>query len=166
MSPAGQRLWSTIGAAQSRLRREGILAAVGLVLALIPAILVVGWLAGGIGAWLAPSPLPMIVLIAAMLVGIGMAVWFGRRWVAAIDEAAVAAAAEERRGLPPGSVRGVLELSRSLPKGASAALYRRAENQLAGQLSGASPWELTGAMGERARLRRRRVMMALGGWPR
>lgn len=163
MSPSGHRLWSAIGAARERLRREGLLAAIGLVLALVPTVLLVAWLAGGAGAWLAPSPLPMIVLIAALVVGVALAFWFGRRWVAGIDAALIAAAAEERRGLAPGSVRGVLELSRSLPQGASAALYREAEARLAGELSDASPWDIAGSMGERARQRRHRVMMALGG---
>ncbi len=72
-----------------------------------------------------------------------------------MDERRVAAAAEARRGLPAGSLRGVLELAHGLPAGTSGALFRRAETELESKLAGASVVELSGEIGELARARRK-----------
>lgn len=163
MSPAGQRLWSVIGAATRQVRRDGLLATGSIAAATVPLALVAAWLLGGLPAWLAPSPVPLAVVAIALMIAVAAAAWVGRRWVAGVDDTVIAAAAEARRNLPAGSVRGVLELSRALPAGTSAALYERAEAELARELAGAAARELSGEMGERARRRRQRTLLALGG---
>jgi hypothetical protein len=82
--------------------------------------------------------------------------------VSRVDESRVAAAAERARGLPEGSVRGVLELGRSFPGGVSNALFHRAETELAGRLSGWSAAELSGDLGMRSRRRWTRLLGAVG----
>lgn len=163
MSPAGQRLWSLIDAARRQVRRDGILAVTCTAGAALPMALVVAWVVSGGRWWAAPSPAPLIVVLLAIVGGCTVAVRVLRRWVRGIDERVVAAAAEARNGLPPGSLRGVLELSRALPAGTSAALFHRAESDLAMRLAGASAWDLAGEVGERARARRQRVLMAFTG---
>lgn len=163
MSPAGQRLWSSIAAARRQVRRDGLVAAAGVVAAVIPAILVVAWTLGATPAWLAPSPAPLILVGLALVIACGVAAWAIRRWVLSVDDLVVASAAEARRGLPAGSVRCVLELSRALPAGASPSLYGRAESDLARQLAGATTVDLSGSVGELARRRRMRCLVAFGG---
>ncbi len=163
MSPAGQRLWSSISAATRQVRRDGLLAAASVAAALVPATLVVAWAIGAASAWLAPSPLPLLLLGVTLAAVVAAVVWAVRRWVAPVDDLVVASAAETRRGLPAGSVRGVLELSRALPAGTSPALYTWAEMALARQLADATPRDLSGVIGETARQRRWRAVLAFGG---
>ncbi|HEX6940120.1 MAG TPA: hypothetical protein VF158_11970 [Longimicrobiales bacterium] len=163
MSPAGQRLWSSIAAARRRTRRDGALAAGAAAGAAVPAALVLAWALGTARAWLAPSPIPLAIVVATVAAAVAVVVWALRRWVAVVDDMTVAAAAEQFRGMPPGSVRGVLELSRALPAGTSPALYMRAEALLAQQLAGATPRELSGPVGELARRRRQRTFLAFSG---
>lgn len=163
MSPAGQRLWSNLAAARRQVRRDGILAAGAVALAAVPVALTLAWIMGTARAWSAPSAIPLVVVVAAVGTAIAVGVWAVRRWVASVNDATVAAATERGRGLPEGSVRGVLELSRALPAGTSEALYLRAEAALARELSSATPRDLAGHVGEEARRRRRRALLLFSG---
>lgn len=162
MTPTGQTLRDTVEAAVRRVRRDGILAAVLAVGAVVPLALLIAWLWGP-GARVLRGGGPLFLLFLALAGGVALAVGLIRRWVRAVDEAAVAAAAERRRGLPQGSLQGVLELGRDLPPGASAALVRRGEAELSGKLVGATPRDVAGDVGERALRRRWRVAGVLGG---
>ena len=109
----------------------------GALWAIVPVavILVVAWWLGGNGGWRQGSIAPL------MLDGLGGAVIAGlvvltfrvrRRW---LDESRVAATMEDAAGLARGTVRGSLQLSRSLPPGVSPALARRAEARVASRLT-------------------------------
>jgi len=163
MSPAGQRLWSNLAAARRQVRRDGILAAGAVALAAVPIALTLAWIMGTARAWSAPSAIPLVVVVAAFGTAVAVGAWAVRRWVASVNDAMVAAATERGRGLPEGSVRGVLELSRALPAGTSEALYLRAEAALARTLSGATPRDLAGHVGEEARRRRQRALLLFSG---
>ncbi|HWV56458.1 MAG TPA: hypothetical protein VNZ57_03205 [Longimicrobiales bacterium] len=163
MSPAGQRLWSAIAAAHHRVRRDTLLAIIGLAAAVVPVVLVVAWLAGGGELWTAPSPAPLVLELVGLAVAIGIGAWAAKRWLAGLDEARIAAAAEARAGLPDGSVRGLLELRSNLPPGTSAALAARAEVELAQRLAGASARDLAGDLGVNAARLRSRALMAVAG---
>src|SRR5690606_38948390 len=102
----------------------------------------------------APLVLELLALAAA-----GTVLFAGIGWILGVDERRVAAAAEARRGLPAGSLRGVLELAHGLPSGASGALFRRAESEIESRLAGSSVLELSGEIGERARARRKRALL-------
>jgi hypothetical protein len=163
MSPTGQWLWSVVSAARRRVRRDALLATLGIVGAVVPVALVLAWGLGTRPAWSAPSPVPLVLEVVAGVVAGLLAWWLGRRWVGGINDDGIAAAAERWRGLPAGSVRGVLELSRELPAGVSPALYRHAESRLAMELAGATPVDLSGELGVQARRRRQRVLFAFSG---
>lgn len=159
MSPASHRLWRLLRAAERQVRLDAVLALAGSVLTAVPAMLVLAWLLGAAPGWMAPSPAPLLLELAAGGAALGLAAWMARRWLRGLDARRIAAAAEVRRALPPGSVRGVLELSRALPQGTSPALFRLAETRLAHELADASVTELAGLEGERARARRRRALL-------
>ncbi len=161
MSPTGQAIRSAVAAAVRRVRRDGLLAAALVVLAVVPAALLVA-LAWGPGGRIARGAGPLLFLALAAAVACVLAVWLGWRWVRAVDEGAVAAAAERHRGLAEGSLRGVLELGRQLSPGGSEALVRHGEADVAGRLVGARAADLAGDVGERARRRRWRVAGVAG----
>lgn len=156
MSPSGWTIRDTVEAAVRRVRRDGAVAALTAVAALVPLLLLLVW-AWGPGGWLVRGAGPLLLLTLAFAGACALAYWLALRWVRGVDDAAVAAAAERWRGLPEGSLRGVLELGRDLPAGASAALVRRSEADLSGQLAGVNAREVAGDVGERARRRRWRV---------
>ncbi|HEX9106302.1 MAG TPA: hypothetical protein VF832_03730, partial [Longimicrobiales bacterium] len=93
----------------------------------------------------------------------GLAAWLVRRWLLGYDEGHAAATAEQSLGLPAGSVRGVLELGRTVPEGTSPALFQHAEARVAGQLAGIPPKRLTGEAGRHAARRRWRALAVLSG---
>lgn len=163
MSPAGQRLWSTVAAAHRRVRRDAALAIAGLAAAVVPVVLVIAWVAGGRPLWAAPSPAPLLLELLGVAAAAGIAAWAARRWLSGLTEARIAAAAEASAGLPDGSVRGLLELRSSLPPGTSAALAAKAEAELARRLAGATPEELAGEIGVRASRMRSRILVGLAG---
>lgn len=139
-----------------RLRIAGVLAVAAAVLAVIPATLLVAWAVGA--GWGDRGPGPLLLVVAGLAVSVAVAAILARRWVAAIDDEAVAAAAERARGLPEGSLRGVLELGRSFPAGVSRALFRRTEAELEGRLASVPAPQLAGDL--RALAGRRRVRAA------
>lgn len=160
MSPSGRSIQGLLSRAVGRLRAEGALAVAIAVMALVPAGLILAWVVGG---WGPRGAGPLALWSVGVAAGLGLLALLGRRWVGGVDETSVAAAAERARRLPEGSLRGVLELGRELPAGASGALFRRSESQLAGRIAGASPAELGGDLGVAARERRRRLLTAAAG---
>ena len=162
MSPSGHALSRSLRRASRSIRVDGALAVTLAALTVVPVVLLLAWAWGG-GGWGARSPGPLVLVAIAALGGVTIAVVYGWRWVRAVDDTAVAAAAERGQSLPEGSLRGVLELGRGLPSGVSAALFLRTESQLAGRLAGSSSAALAGELGERARRRRTRLLLALAG---
>ncbi|MEX2611508.1 MAG: hypothetical protein WEA24_16415, partial [Gemmatimonadota bacterium] len=154
MSPLGTDLLAHVQAAVRRLRRDGAAGAVALALAVLPLLLVVGWLVADVRLWSSPGPVPLLLWGAAAAGAAALVFVARRRDAERFTEARVAREAERRFTLPEGAVHGILELQRTLPRGTSAALYRHAAGAVAARLEGGG--ELTGELGRRA-LRRRRI---------
>ncbi|MGH7500266.1 MAG: hypothetical protein ACREL7_00775 [Longimicrobiales bacterium] len=154
MSPSGFPLASLIDAARRRVRRDVRVAVVAAALLVVPALLAIAWVFAGGSLWAAPSPVPLI------LEGLGIAligfvlVLAGRAWRRGAEERHLAATAEEKAGLPAGSVLGALELGRGVPKGTSPSLARRAGAEIARHFEGVSASDVSGAVGRTARRRR------------
>src|SRR5690606_2848345 len=148
-----ERLWSELRAARRQVRRDGVLAVIFLAAAVIPSILLVAWVLGGLSIWSAPSVWPLILVVLGIALAVGCAIRQGRAWIGGVTDTVIAAASELRHGLPEGRVRGLLELGEARPAGASAALYQSAEVELARELAGCSARDLAGAVGDRARRR-------------
>jgi hypothetical protein len=147
-------LRSIVDGVRRVVRRDAVLALALLVLSALPAALLAAWIAGLLRPWSRPGfgPLAFDALIVA---GAGALLWLGvRRWLRRIDEVTIAADAERRAGMPAGTVRGVLELSRQVPDGTSPALARRAEYEIASRFSGLQPRDIAGEFGTRVRRRR------------
>ena len=161
MSPTGHTIRQSVEEAVRRVRRDGLLA-VGLAVgALIPVTLLLAW-AWGPGGRMVRGAGPLLLLALGLAAAVALSVVLARRWVRGVDDAAVAAAAERRRGLPQGSLRGVLELGRELPAGASAGLFHRSETDVAARLAGADTRDVAGDVGDRARTRRWRAAAVAG----
>jgi hypothetical protein len=161
MTPAPLDLHAAVAAVGRALRRDALQAVVLLALSALPAALLLAWLAGWVRPWSRPGPGPLLLdatLLAAVVVMVVVGV---RRWVRVIDESAVAADAERRAGVPAGTVRGVLELSRTLPAGASPSLARRAEAAARGCLSDREGILRDGELGAGLRRRRRAAVATL-----
>jgi hypothetical protein len=151
VSAPGVGPWAALREAERRTRRAAAVGVALTVLSLVPLVLVVGWLVGD--AWGERTAAPLAVVVVAAVAVVVVAVVLVRRWVRPVTEAAVAAAAERSQGLEEGSLRGVIELGRGLPAGASEALFRRRESELATRLAGIPPVLLAGEMGRRSRTR-------------
>ncbi len=158
MSPVS--LASLVDAARRAVRRDAVLATAAVVGGVGPLALMIAWLLGGTPAWSEPGPLPLLLVIGAVLVAVALGVVAVRLWVRTVDERLVATRAEETAGLPAGTLRGVLELGRAVPRGTSEALFRRAESDVAQSLAGRSAREVSGQLG---RSTRRRLAAAAGG---
>ncbi len=137
------------------LRRDAGLAVIAVACAVVPAILLVGWVVGG---WGRPSFIPLVLEIVCLAGAVLFLVRARRRLHHTLDEGAVTRAAEERMSLPAGALRGALELDRSLPAGASAALAQRSERVLAARLDGVPASQITGDLGESWRRQRTRAV--------
>lgn len=158
MSPAGTAILAFVRRARSALRRDGLAAVVGLGVGVVAAGLVVAWLAAASAAWAAPSVAPASLLAAIVVLVVVLTVWGLRRWVAAVDDRAVAAAVEVARSWPEGRLRGLLELAGAVPPNTSRALMLQAEEGLARELDRPASGVGTGALGERAARRRTRLL--------
>ncbi|HUG01025.1 MAG TPA: hypothetical protein VML95_04140 [Longimicrobiales bacterium] len=155
MSP--QEFWTRLEAARSSLRRgAGFAAALAAALAL-PALLLVAWIAALSPGWDRPSPWPLVALVAAAAGAALVATAAVRRWLRPLDGSAVAVAAERARGLPPGSLRGALELRAFTPDGTSESLARLSERRLVDRVGLVTPRELGGGLAEGVRRRVRRL---------
>lgn len=163
MSPAGMTLRALIAAARRRLRRDTAIAILAAVLTVAPVVLLLSWLLAGVTVWSAPTWGPLILELVAVVAAVALVVWGLRRWSRGLDEPDVAATAEAKLGLPAGSVRGILELGRTVPGGTSAALFSREESRIARHFVGQRPRELSGPIGIRVRRRRLLAVAILGG---
>jgi hypothetical protein len=135
--------------AARRVRAEAMASVLLVAVAAAPTLLLVGWIVGD--RWGLRSALPLVLVGLAFGAVCGLVVILARRWVTSVTDVSVAAAAERHRGLPDGSLRGVMELGKGLPPGVSAALFQRTERDMAASLAGASPAELAGELGARVR---------------
>jgi hypothetical protein len=160
MREHGGERWSVVRRATRRVRAAAMASVLLVAVAAVPVLLLVGWLVGDRWGFRSAAPLVLVGIVAVAVVAL-VAVLL-RRWVASLTEATVAAAAERRRGLPDGSLRGVMELGRGLPAGVSAALFHRTEREVTKRLEGASPAELAGDLGERVRGRGMAALAAAG----
>src|SRR5690606_21380257 len=141
------------------LRRETAVAVLLGALCAVPGALLAAWIIGLIQPWRGPGIGPLLLDILAIGAA-GLLSWLGvRRWIRALDERAIAEDAERTAGMPQGAVHGVLELSRNVPEGTSAALARRAEVEVSRRFTDR---ELVApALRLRARQRRRVATLAL-----
>jgi hypothetical protein len=161
MMGSGAGTWGRLRAATRRVRRQAMASVALVALSLAPLVLLVAWVAAGrLETW---ATGPLALLLAGTTLAVVVVALLVRRWVAPVTDAAIAAAAERRHGMAEGSIRGVLELSRGVPAGASAALYRRTERALAARLEHSSPAELAGDVGERSRSRGAAVAATTAG---
>lgn len=150
---AGTTLKDAVRGAVRATRRQAAGAVLLATVAVVPALLLLAWAAGD----RASRAGPLVLLVIGGVMGLALLVVLTRRWVLAVDEDAVAAAAERAQGLPDGRLRGVLELGRDLPTGGSRDLFRRRQRELAATLTTALP-ALAGDLGRRIRQRRARAL--------
>lgn len=104
--PAGR--WAAVQRAARRLRTEAVVSLVLVAVTAVPFMLLVGWMVGE--RWGLRSMAPLVILTAALSMVGGIIFMLARRWLKPLTEESVAAAAERGRGLPDGSLRGVMEL--------------------------------------------------------
>ena len=155
MTPAPRTLIQVLDGVRRALRRETALAVVFSALCAVPAALLIAWLLGLVRPWRYPGfgPLALDVLVIG---GAAALTYFGtRRWLGRLDESAVAADVERSAGMTQGSVRGALELSRTVPDGTSSALARRAGEDLGRRFSGIAPDSIAATLRHQVRRRRR-----------
>ncbi|MGH7469141.1 MAG: hypothetical protein ACRENP_14385 [Longimicrobiales bacterium] len=153
MSPVN--LHTVVAATTRAIQRHALFAIAGAVAALIAVLLGVSWISAGLDLWPAPSAVPLVLEVITAVSAAAVVFWGLNRLRGASSETSVAASGENAVGLPPGSVRGVLELSRKVPEGTSPALFRQAEAELNRRIAGVTPAHFSGQIG--ARVRRRRL---------
>jgi hypothetical protein len=161
MSPAGMPLRQLIARTQRSLRRDASLALAMAALSALPLALITAWLFGLLRPWSRPGYGPLLLELAFAAATCAVLVFGVRRWLRRLDETAVAADAERQAGMPEGTVRGVLELSRQVPAGTSDALARRAEEDVGRRFAGVPPERVAGELGRRVRRRRGAAAAAL-----
>ncbi len=149
MSPSPDSLEGILAGVKGYLRlRAGAMVGVGAALVL-GVILVLAWILGGASGWTPGTPVPALLAALGSGAVIGLAVWVGlllRSW---FREANLTGEVERSVRLPDGSVQAQVELSRSLPPGASDALARAGEGALLRKLD-QPPRELAGDPGREA----------------
>jgi hypothetical protein len=155
MTPVPASVRGLIEAVQRRLRRDVTLTIVLSGLCAIPLLLVVAWLVGLMEPWSRPGAAPLLLELVFAAGVAAMIVYGVRRWLRSLDESSVAAGAERQAGMPEGTVRGLLELSREVPVGTSEALARRAQADIGLRLGGVPEAQLAGDVGRRVHRRRR-----------
>src|SRR5262245_43046501 len=136
MSPLRPNLQSLVASTIRSVRRDTFFALAGAVAGLGAAALLIAWALSGFERWPAPSPWPLLLEISTIVLAVSVSVMALRRLRGASSERHIAAAGEEALGLPEGSVRGVLELSRDIPVGTSPALYQSAQARLDSLVNG------------------------------
>ncbi len=126
-------------------RRAG--ATLGLAtLALAASVLVVAWWAAGPDGWVPGTPLPLLLLLVAVLGPLVLALLVLRRVGRWTSEAGLSSELERAARLPEGSVRAQAELLRSVPPGVSGQLARAGETILLRKVRG-TPDTLAGEPG-------------------
>ena len=161
MSPR-PNLQLIVSAATRALKRDVFLALAGAVTAMVASAFIVSWLLASNSWWPAPSVAPLVLELVLVAAAGFFAFRVMRHLQVQASERRIAAAGESALGLPEGSVRGVLELSRNVPAGTSSSLYQHAETSLANRLSGVSAVAFTGELGRSVRRQRVRSWAAAG----
>jgi hypothetical protein len=121
------------------------------------------WLAAGSDGWRQGSNVPAVLDGLALLWIASAVVVFRVRTRTWFGEAPLSAAIERAAGLRSGSVRGPLELARTLPRGVSPSLAARAAERTVADLQGLPTMALTGDLGERVTTWTRRGLGLLSG---
>jgi hypothetical protein len=155
MTPSMISLTNLLDGVRRTLRRDTAVAVAFSALCAVPAALLFAWLLSLVRPWEYPGYGPLL-LDAVVFVAAAALVYHGlRRWLGGLDEGAVAADAERTAGMPQGTVRGALELSRLVPNGTSSALAQRAGDDIGRRFTGAAPHAIAGTLRRRTRRRRR-----------
>lgn len=160
MSPEHRNLEGRVDRIRAHLRSATVRAAALWTAAGIAVILALAWLLAGPDGWRQGSDLPFLLdlVVVALAAAAVLAVGRGsRRWYA---EAPLSASIERAAGLRDGTVRGSLEVGRSVPRGTSAALAGRAARDTLAGLEGPDR-ELAGDLGRAVDRWTRRGMGAL-----
>jgi hypothetical protein len=156
MSPAGQQLEFRVSGVRAYLRRKARLAAGAWLGGAVALMLIVAWIVVGSDGWRQGSDVPLWIDGVTLIV-LGAGVWRFRRladrW---FGEEPLSASMERAAGLPPGVLRGTLELSRAIPAGVSTTLASRAVQGTVRDLDGREEAALAGSIGERVALWTRR----------
>jgi hypothetical protein len=161
MSPV-PNLQTIVDATTQAIRRHAYLALAGAAAVIIALVLGAAWLSSGTTWWSAPSPAPLLLeLLAIGAVG-ALVYWALARLRGDVSEGRVASAGEDAMGLPRGSVRGLLELSRQIPAGTSPALFQKAQSQLGGSLGGVTPDQFAGEIGVQVRRQKVQTLTVAG----
>lgn len=126
----------------------GIAGTAGVVAGLA-ALLAVGTALGGSAIWARPSPVPLVLWLAALL-AIGIWLWPLVRRLWFWNRGAAASEIERRQGWAPGTLRCAVEPGADGP-GTSRALVRRQRTWLAQELGDAPPGRLGGRAATSAR---------------
>jgi DNA repair exonuclease SbcCD ATPase subunit len=150
-------LLSIIAGARRSVRRDAFIAISAGVAAIVPAALLIAWLAG---APEGASKLPLLIDLLALGLALALAFFATRRWLHRISNRNIAAAAESRLGFAEGELQSVIEMQNAVPVGTSKALWERTERGLASRLSSESVSSLSGAIGNDVRRRRRHFVTA------
>jgi hypothetical protein len=158
VSAPSPTLRSVVDRVRRALRRDTAVATLLLALCAVPLTLIVAWMGGLLRPWSRPGPGPLLLDLTAVAAAAAVAFYCVHRWLRRLDEAAVAADAERRAGVPAGTVRGALELARQTPPGTSRALARRAEAEVSRRFAGLDARQVSGELG--VRVRRRRILAA------
>jgi hypothetical protein len=147
VSPSARQLGDRVASVRDRLRRRALLALVPWLLTGIACFLILAWISAGNEGWRPGSNIPALVdtlIVAWVVLGL-VGVWRGaRHW---FGEVPLSRSIERAAGLQAGTVRGSLELSRSLPGGVSDSLAARAVASTAGDLATREADDLTGDLG-------------------
>ena len=155
MSPASRQLQGRVGEVRDWVARNaGVMLAVWAA-GSVTLLLVAAWVLAGPQGFPQGSNVPAVFdALALCLLGAG---WLGlRRWLSQLTESELASNIERAAGIRPGLVEGALELSRTTPHGASAALAGRAVVGVVRDLEGRAQEQLAGRLGESVRLWTRR----------
>jgi hypothetical protein len=160
VSPSARQLGDRISAVRDHLRRRAALAVTPWVAAGIACLLILAWVAVGTEGWRNGSNVPALfdaLILLWIAVGVFLVWWGARRW---FGEVPLSRSIERAAGLEPGTVRGSLELSRTLPTGVSGSLAARAVARAANDLEGRGADELAGDLGRSMALWTRRGLIA------
>jgi len=159
VSPSARQLTEHVAGVREHLRRRTLLALAPWVAAGVAWLLIFAWIAAGAEGWRQGSNVPALfdtLILLWVVLGFAVFVTGVRRW---FGEIALARSIEDAAGLRAGTVRGSLELSRSVPQGVSGTLAASAVQRTANDLAGRSTGDLAGELGRGVSLWTRRGLI-------
>jgi len=159
VSPSARQLADRVAGVREHLRRRTLLALAPWVAAGVAWLLILAWIAAGAEGWRQGSNAPVLfdaLILLWIVLGLLVFVSGARRW---FSEVALARSIEAAAGLRAGTVRGSLELSRSVPQGVSGALAASAVQRTANDLAVRSTDDLAGELGRGVALWTRRGLI-------